>query len=91
MFGNVLFIYRRLNTAELEVTVLKDSSINLGRMYSHIKGCGMVETSAHFLPSKATASQVPLLPHIKLIGKKDLSSPSTPVKPYIKGKNLSIW
>ena len=35
----------------------------------------MVETSAHFLPSKATASQVPLLPHIKLIGKKDLSSP----------------
>ena len=44
-------------------------------MYSCIKGCGTVETSGHFLPSKATVSQVSLLPHIKLIGKKDLSSP----------------
>ena len=68
-------MYRRLNTAELEISVLKDSSINLGKKYSCIKGCGTAETSGHFLPSKATATQVSLLPHIKLICRKDLSSP----------------
>ena len=40
-----------------------------------IKGCCTIGTSGHFLPTKATATQVPLFPHIKLIDKKDLSSP----------------
>ena len=67
IFSYASYIHRKLNTAELEITVLENPLIQLSNMYSN-KSCRTIETSGHFLPTKATATQVLslLLPQIKL-------------------------
>lgn len=65
-------MHRKLDTVKLENAILKDPSTNTSRMYNIKSNCGTVGTSGHFLPTKTL--QVSLLPQIKLINEKDLST-----------------